>query len=325
MWAVRVVAPYRFEAINVPAPKESELGAGEVVLQMSAGGICGSDLPVFAGRIPANREYVVGPDYGPEGSPLHELVGVVVSSNSDLEVGQRVVGWARVQDGLKELVVAESRSLHPLGPDSGLLAHHETIMQPLACVLHAVGRMADVAGARAAVIGLGPMGLLFTHVLRSLGAAHVMGIDPIDRADVAGRFGIDEVCAMPSDRWVRWLPDRERPTVIVEAVGHQVGSLNHSIEAVAPEGQVLYFGIADDAVYPVEMKALQRKNLTLISGNTPFPHRRAALAKAESYLKGHPGLAEQYVTDVFGRDAVQEAYERAMTPRRGGIKVAIRW
>lgn len=325
MWAVRLVAPYRLETIELPAPSESELEPGQVLLEMVAGGICGSDLPLFAGRLPANRKYVVGAHYGPPGSPLHELVGTVVASQSDLQVGQRVVGWAREQDGLKELVVAEARSLAVLDVDESFTPEQETMVQPLACVLHALSRVQNIDGARVAVIGMGPAGLLFCHALHSLGARYVMGIDPIDREDVAVRFGIDECCRMASDRWVQWLPSERRPTLVVEAVGHQVGSVNHAIEAVAPEGSVLCFGIADDAVYPVHMKAVQRKNLTLISGNTPYGYRRSSLRQARLYLGDHPELAKAYVTNVFDRSAVQEAYELAATPLRGRVKVALRW
>jgi L-iditol 2-dehydrogenase len=324
MWAQKLVAPRRLETVDVPAPDEAALADGDVIVEMQAGAICGSDVPLFAGRLAANRVYSVEEGFGRAGCPMHEMVGVVIASRSDLEVGQRVVGWAREQNALCERVVAHASSLWPLRND-GLRPVQETMIQPLACIIHALGRLGTVADQVVAVIGLGPAGLLFTHVLHSLGAKRVIGVDPVDRSDIADVFGLDDAVCMTSDRWLYWVDASERPAVIVEAVGHQVGSLNDAINAVASEGTVFYFGIADDAVYPIHMKAVQRKNLTIVSGNTPIQYRRPVLDKAMSYLAQYPELPSQYFTHVFNVTAAQEAFELASRPHKDHIKVGLQW
>ena len=45
-----------------------------------------------------------------------------------------------------------------------------------------------------------------------------------------------------SDRWVSQLAPADRADVVIEAVGHQVATLGHAIEATAPGGTVFYFG-----------------------------------------------------------------------------------
>lgn len=51
-------------------------------------------------------------------------------------------------------------------------------------------------GKRVAVIGAGPIGLSFCHVLKQYGAGQVTAVDPVDRGDVAVRYGADEFVRM---------------------------------------------------------------------------------------------------------------------------------
>jgi L-iditol 2-dehydrogenase len=91
-----------------------------------------------------------------------------------------VVGWVGRSLGLKEYIVTEAEALAPVPP------HMDDVeaapLQPLACVLHAMTRLGDLTGLRAAVIGMGPIGLLYGHALKDRGVAHVTGIDLVDRA-----------------------------------------------------------------------------------------------------------------------------------------------
>ena len=64
---------------------------------------------------------------------------------------------------------------------------------------------------------------------------------------------------------------------MIEAVGHQVATLGHAIEAAAFGGTVFYFGVADDDSYPISMRAMLRNNLTLKSGVTLDRRRMLAL------------------------------------------------
>ena len=82
------------------------------------------------------------------------------------------------------------------------------------------------------------------------------------------QFGVDTVVRATSDRWVSHLEPHDKPDVVIEAVGHQVATLGHAIEAAAFGGTVFYFGVADDDSYPISMRTMLRNNLTLKSGVT---------------------------------------------------------
>ena len=78
--------------------------------------------------------------------------------------------------------------------------------------------------------------------------------------------------------------------VVEAAAGHQVSTLQPTLGAVAPGGQVLYFGGPDDPVYPLDTITFLRKNLTMRSGVTL--ERRRLLADAGTYLAEHRGLRQ---------------------------------
>ncbi len=99
------------------------------------------------------------------------------------------------------------------------------------------------------------------------------------------------------------------PDVVIEAVGHQVATLGHAIEAAAFGGTVFYFGVADDDSYPISMRTMLRNNLTLKSGVTL--DRRRMLCAANEFAREHPELLPAYVTHTFGVDDVQAAFELA--------------
>lgn len=323
MWAHRLIAPYEFEQIEVPDLTEHQLGQGQVLLAFVAAGVCGSDLPAFRGaqgRLPGDTGTGAAEK---NGFPVHEIVGDVIASRHPRHrPGDRVVGWASGFDGLMERVISDGDGL--AGYDPTLTPAQAVGLQPLACVLYAIEAVAqrtELAGRHVAVIGQGSIGLLFSAAAKAAGARRVTGVDPVDRRGVAAGFGVDTVVHATSDRWVRHLDDDDRPQVVIEAVGHQVATLGHAIEAVAPGGTVFYFGVPDDDSYPISMRTMLRNNLTLVAGIT---HDRARMLEvAGKFAAEHPELLGRYVTHVFGRDQVQAAFELATRPVPERVKIAV--
>ena len=156
---------------------------------------------------------------------------------------------------------------------------------------------------------------------KAFGARQVTGVDPIDRDGIGEAFGVDTIVRATSDRWVSHLDASDRPEIVIEAVGHQVATLGHAIEATAFGGTVLYFGVPDDDSYPISMRTMLRNNLTLKSGVTL--DRRRVLRAANEFAREHPELLTAYVTHTFGVDEVQAAFELACRPTPERIKIAI--
>jgi L-iditol 2-dehydrogenase len=300
MWAYALTAPSRIERVAADVPVVTD---GRVLLRLQAGGICGTDLPSFRGRPSALVEGRGGPGY-----PLHEVVGEVVEGA--LPAGERVVGWAEGHRGLAEYVVA--RADHVLVLDDALNGPEATVVQPLCTVLHALDRLGPVDGCRAAVLGLGPIGVLFAHALAARGAT-VTGVDPVDRRDIADAFGLSHVV---------WGEELEGEfDVVVEAVGHQPRTLETAVAHVAPGGRVFAFGVPDDSHYAFPFLRFFRKNATLLAGVTTDRHN--ALAAAREYLRTRHALLEAYLTHVLPVERAQDAFALAATPASGRLKVTM--
>ncbi|HEY3687897.1 MAG TPA: zinc-binding dehydrogenase [Streptosporangiaceae bacterium] len=315
MWALRQPGPGRFVRVRVPRPVEADLRDGEVLLRLGAGAICGSDLPKFLGHVDPDNPYT-----GLAGVPLHEIVGEVVASRAaGFPVGCRVVGIARTSHGLAEYLVNPASLLYRL--TGGLDDVRSTIIQPVATILSTLDRVPDVRGARVAVLGLGPLGLLFTHALKARGAATVTGVDRVDRTDVAKAYGIDELVVGESRPWATAdRADDARPALVIDAIGHHQDVIADAIAALAPHGHLFAFGLPEDH-YVVPMRPFFRKQLTLQGGTTlDWPR---FLAEAEAYVAAHPEPLDSYVTDVFPMSRAQEAYETYARPAEGRLKVAL--
>ncbi|OBF93880.1 alcohol dehydrogenase [Mycobacterium sp. 852014-52450_SCH5900713] len=320
MWSYRIVAPYLFERTTIPEKTPECLADAEVLLRFTAAGVCGSDLPAFRGargRIPGDDGTSAAEKVG---FPIHEVAGEVIASrHPEHRPGDLVVGWASGFDGMMERVVSNGDGLAPYDP--ALTPAQAVGLQPLACVLYACEQLPDLAGRHVAIIGQGSIGLLFSYVAKAAGARRVTGVDPVDRSSVATAFGVDDPVRATSDRWVSQLAAGDRADIVIEAVGHQVATLGHAIDATAPGGTVFYFGVADDDAYPINMRAMLRNNLTLKSGVTL--DRRRMLELAGKYAAEHPELLATYLTHTFGIDDVQGAFELACRPVPERIKIAI--
>ncbi|HWC23887.1 MAG TPA: zinc-binding dehydrogenase [Flexivirga sp.] len=302
------------------APDLTTALPGQTILRVEAGAICGSDLPYFNGETCIHFDDEAPFAANVPGFPLHEVVGEVVASDDpELPVGTRAVGWATGFSALAEFTVTDSDSLLAIPDD--LDSAHALTLQPLACVTETVHSLGPVDGLRVAVLGLGPFGLLFSHVLADAGAAEVIGVDRLDRSAIADDFGIDTCVHSSTGRWAGSLTDDERPDLVIEAIGHQTATLADAVEAVAENGRIFCFGVPDEPVYPLPMQDLFRKHATLTGGIVA--ERRRCLQFALGYQRRYPELQKQLVSHTFDFTEAQLAFELASRPASGRLKVQL--
>lgn len=316
MWSFQLVAPAEISKVEVPAPRENQLAPGEILLRFEAGGVCGSDIPRYlSGANPSSRPAAA------RSAPLHEVCGRVIASRSErFAAGDLAVGMAVRLDGLAEFMVTSDASMHRLSSITDPVVG--VTVQPLATVLNAVqpviGSIPDTA---AAVIGLGSLGILFPHVLKALGASRVVGIDRIDRSDEMSAFGLDQAVCSDSADWSGKLQPEDKPGLVVDAVGHGTRVLAHSVDAAAPDGTIVSFGVPDSDEYVFPLLSFFRKNLRMVAGATRTWPR--FLAAAEEYLVQHPELQHCYITRVYRTDQANEAFRDYSRPHRGQLKLVV--
>ena len=202
---------------EVPEP---EIGADEVLIQVKACGICGSDVHGMDGstgrRVPP---LIMG----------HEAAGIVARVGGevkDLGEGRRVTFDSTIYCGaceycrngqtnlchnrrvigvscdeysrngaFAEYVAVPRRIVYPI-PDS-LSFEQAATVEPLSVAVHAVNRAGVSRNDTAVVIGTGMIGLLAIQVLKACGCGPILAVD-IDtgRLELACRLGAKE-CISP--------------------------------------------------------------------------------------------------------------------------------
>jgi 2-desacetyl-2-hydroxyethyl bacteriochlorophyllide A dehydrogenase len=179
MRLAELVGIEEFQIIEVPKPEPL---AGELLVEVSACGVCTSELDPWTGRAPARFPL----------RPGHEVSGTVAGigpsrADSDLRfsVGDRIAVWT-TGSGFAEYVTAPAAYCRPLGSipaDLGLL-------EPIACATNAV-ELADVRlGDDVVIIGAGFMGALVQQLVQLRGARQVIVVDRRpDVLDLAHRLG----------------------------------------------------------------------------------------------------------------------------------------
>lgn len=233
--------------------------ADDVVIEVEACGICGTDLQILnvpPGH-PANAGVVMG----------HEFIGRVsaVGSNSNgVVVGQRVTvdpdpkcGTCRYcragrpancedvrslgifRDGaLARYVKAPAGAVFPIsdGPPPALAA----LIEPLACVVNGVNKGNPRPGESAIIFGAGAIGCLFLAMFKAAGAGPIIVVEPqAPRAKVALAVGADFVVSPDelAERRAELLPGGA--DVLVDAVGSQFAT---AIDHAALGGRIVLFG-----------------------------------------------------------------------------------
>lgn len=318
-WAYKMAGPGFVkridEATEAEAQKTGALEPGQIRLKFLAGGICGSDMPLLK-TLPVQS--VSGMH---DGAPIHEIVGEVIESKSDtLAVGMRVVGTGASRAGLSEFLIESDQTFIPIPDD---MSNVEAVpIQSVATIIRAVHSLPVIEGRRIAIIGAGPIGLGFAHILKNRGAAHITMIDPVAREAEAKHYGADEFVQSASATWVKNMDKNNRPHIVIEAVGHNHATVRDALDAVATWGYVYAFGAPDDDEYALPMRQIYERGLTFASGRT-LSGWVEVLHQGREYLAEHRADFADYVSHTIPVSDVQQAYTLYATPQASRIKVAI--
>ena len=228
-----------FRRVDIPKP-----GPEQVLVKIKRIGVCGSDIHVFHGTHPYTSYPVTqGHEVSGEIAQLGEYV-------KDLSVGQKVTiepqvfcgrcypclhGKYNLCEKLKvmgfqttgtasEYFAVDASKVTPL-PES--MSYSEGAMiEPLAVTVHAARRFPELRGAKAVVLGCGPIGILLVQSLKALGAAQVLATDISDaRLALAKQLGADFAVNTAKEDYAGALSDAfgpDKADVIYECAGTDV-------------------------------------------------------------------------------------------------------
>ena len=335
MKAVQITRPRNAEIIEVEKPV---LNDGDVRVRIQKTCLCGSDIPYFAydqqKLLIEGKPNAAGHiDYSqpkvyplPVGLSLHECVGVVVeSASSGFQEGDFVLALPFDQCGFFEYLTLPESRIFPL-PEESVSKQEILMAQPLGTLLFAWRMMPEIEGKTVAVVGQGPIGLMFNSLLKLRGAGTVIGIDRLkDRAGVGQQMGADEIIVTGDAGSVEQLSDLtngDMADVVIEAVGHADLAFNDAVDMVREEGTILEFGVVDtDYVDNYPFGKVFYKNLTVrhsVGAKDKGDFLAAAALIAEGKVDVKPLL-----THSFPFASTQKAYETFVDRNDGAIKVLI--
>jgi len=271
------------ELQEVPTPKP---GPDELLVQVHACGICGSDVHGFDGSTGRRKPPIImGHEASGVVTELGEEItqfrpGDRVTFDSTVYCGRcdycrrgqvnlcdnrRVLGVScdeyRRDGAFADYVVVPERIVCKL-PEN-VSYEQAAMIEPLSVALHAVDRAAPRIGETAVIFGGGMIGLLILQVLRLTGLHQIVVIEPDpSRRHMAETFGADKV--LPPDQWQAALVASTTASVhlVFDAVG-----INETVQAalgtVGKGGRVVLVGnLQPDVSLPLQ-KVVTRE-LTLL-------------------------------------------------------------
>jgi propanol-preferring alcohol dehydrogenase len=276
MRAIQVQEDLTVRSSEVPIP---EPGPGEVLVQVRAAGVCGTDLHIVDGMIK------------PDAYPMtlgHEAAGVVERAGQGvgLAAGTRVAVFNKLFCGACEqcllgrqnLCAAEPGQLgfnrdggdaeYLVVPQRNLAVLPDTVDFAAAAVLTCAGmtavhatRMSGLQSGQTAVVnGIGGVGILVVQAAAQAGARVIAVADSDAKADLASTYGAADTIILSQGDSYAALPEAVRSRtggrgadVFFELVG-TTDTMTAGIRSLAPRGRFVSTGYTDQSlqIHPIE-------------------------------------------------------------------------
>ncbi|MDP6633995.1 MAG: alcohol dehydrogenase catalytic domain-containing protein [Phycisphaerae bacterium] len=342
MKAAFLIALREMEIRDTPDPQIT--APDDVLVRIDAVGVCGSDVHYYTtGAIGSQKiEYpwTVG----------HECAGTVMdtgSAVSDLSAGQRVAidplktcgtcdqclaGRShtcrnqaflacpgQLPGALAEFIVMPADCCFPV-PDS-MNNDEVTIVEPLSIGLYATKLAPEYPLKRAAILGVGPIGLSVLLCLRAAGVEEIYVTDLLpERLEIAAAMGADWTGCYPSQDIVSEILDRAELGMdcVFECAGQQE-TLDQCAPLLRPGGTLLAVGIPEVERVSFSPDVMRRKEIRLQN----VRRQNGCVQGAVDLISSGKANVTPMVTHHFDLDSSPEAFEMVADYRDGVIKAII--
>lgn len=284
----------RIEERDIPRP-----GPAEVLIQVRACGVCGTDIHIYEGDKGAA-------DVEPPTILGHEFSGIVAETGCEVRhfhKGDRVcidpnhycgcctpcrdgqvhfcedmTGYGTTVDGgFAEYCVVKESQVYALGKDTTF--EQGAMAEPVSCCLHGMDLCQITPGEQVVVIGGGMIGLLMLQLARLSGASKTALLEPAaKKREMGHRLGAD-ICIDPLHEDVKKALSGAGMTwihTVIECVGLPA-TMEQAVDLAGKKGKVMLFGLTKpDAQISLRPFELFQKELTIMgSFINPCTQRRA--------------------------------------------------
>jgi L-idonate 5-dehydrogenase len=321
--------PKDLRITDLPTPTP---GSNEVLVNIDAGGVCGSDLHYFNhggfGAVRIREPMVLG----------HEVAGTVAACGTgvqNVQLGDRIavnpsrpcgtcgycqqaqfnqclnmrfygsaMPFPHIQGAFAQQLVVMQSQCEVVGPDVSI--HHAAMAEPLSVALHALSRAGSLAGKHVLIAGCGPIGALCVVAAKFYGALTVTATDIAPKPlETALALGADRAINVAQPQALdEYRENKGWFDVVVEASGTQA-ALSAALEVARPRAIVVQLGLGGDISLP--MNTVVAKELNLV-GSFRF-HEEFTWA-TQLIREGKVDLSP-VLSDVFPVDDAINAFEHA--------------
>ena len=318
--------------ISIDETEKPQLTSGDILVQMQACGICGSDLEKVFGQ------------YGQPSMRLgHEPSGVVldVGSNvTEFKKGDRVFTHHHVPCydchfcnhanetmcqkyyetnlspcGLSEEYVVPAWNVSHGGvlKISDSLSFEEAAMvEPLACCVRAWSKFSYREGDSVAIFGVGPTGIMHVMLAHVKKFSKIFCLDINDfRLDFAKKFNITEsISSMDENRRQKILNNTDGLGVDVAIVAtSSLKALDDAIDLTRKGGTVMMFGVpSKGAKLDLDMSKIYSKEITLV---TSYAASDSDTRQALNLIESSQIDVKQLITHTYRISDSQKAFDHA--------------
>lgn len=285
--------------LRVEEHEMPKVGPKDVLIQVKACGVCGTDVHIYEGDKGA-AEVTPPTILGHEFSGVIAEVGSEVTNykagdrvcidpncycgacepcrNGVVHYCERMIGYGTtVNGGFAEYCAVNERQVYKLGDNTSF--EQGAMTEPVACCLHGMDMCEIRPGHQVVVIGGGMIGLLMLQLSRLAGAAKVALLEPVEsKREVGKKLGAD-ICIDPIHEDVKARLKEEGMTwvnTVIECVGRP-STIEQAIDIAGNKAVVMMFGLTKpDETISVKPFEIFRKELVLkASYINPYTQKRA--------------------------------------------------
>lgn len=332
----------RVDEVAEPSPD-----VGEVLIEVAACGICGSDL----------GEYLHGPRYDDDDYlPYimgHEVGGTVVEAGDDvdIEIGTEIVlnplvaceecscceeskynlcrdlqvVGAQRPGAYAERVTAPASNVVPL-PD-GVSPEAAAVSEPVTVAYHAVMQSPLRDRHSVAVIGLGPIGLGLIQLVKAAGAGPIYASGHRKaRRELATECGADVVIdPRETDPIEQIRSETDGGVDVAFEMAGQESALNDAIKATKPGGHTTLVGVFEDNVEIDPMDLVNdERSINASAAYRTGPHAdRDFGAVLEKFATGAVDHEVLVTSRIDLEDIVDDGFESLANGDSGEVKVLV--
>ena len=338
MKAIKVIEPFKVEIVDVPKPVIER--KDDVIIRITSGGICGSDIGIYNGTNSlATYPRLIGHEFGGIVTEVGEAVTAVKPGDKvavdpvrscahcyACRIGRHnvcstleVMGVHR-DGGFAEYVSAPESNVHLFHKDFD--ESYLGLVEPFTIGVEVNRRGQITKGDKVLVMGSGPIGMTVMQVAKRNGAQVMMTDIVKERLEKAMAMGADQTVLVTEENLeerIMDFTDQEGIPVIVDTVCTPA-SFEQSVQLACPAGRIVVLGLKNQPSQIV-MADITKKELTIVGSRL---NNHCFHEVIEGFEDGtlHP---EQLMTQTFNYKDIMKALTLIQEHPQDVLKVVLKF